>query len=142
MKHCTFLGPMIIAATLIVTGNGQSHQSDEEALRGLIKTFADARNAKNGEAAAAVYSEDGAWIGMKGRPTVKGRAALAHLWGGVIGEVQRTPQSIDRISESIAIVRVEYRGTAPKEASIVHHEAFIFVKSVGKWSLQLHQLTD
>ena len=143
MRQRTFLRAFIIAAVLTATGNGQSLRSDEESLRALIKNFADARNAKDGEAAAAVYSEDGAWIGMKGRPTVKGKAALAKLWGGVIGEVQRTPQSIDRISENIAIVRVEYVGMgAARGDGVVHHEAFIFVKSGGKWNIQLHQLID
>jgi uncharacterized protein (TIGR02246 family) len=41
----------------------------------LIKTFADARNAHDGEAVAALYSEDGEWISANGY-FVHGRPAL------------------------------------------------------------------
>jgi hypothetical protein len=40
----------------------QAKQLREEPVWALIKAFADARNAHDGQAVAAVYSEDGEWI--------------------------------------------------------------------------------
>src|ERR1700683_1663361 len=71
----------------------QAQQLREEPVRALIKAFADARNAHDGQAVAALYSEDGEGISA-GFPTpaqgVSGRAELSTMWGLVTAKVDRT----------------------------------------------------
>ena len=121
---------MIVA----IMAYGQSVPTDEQSLRMLVKTFADARNAHDGERIAAMYSEDGEWIGTSGR-RVKVRPALANLWGDLPGQVQRTIWSIDFIGGHISVVRV---GTQYDEPIGLHHEAFVFVKQDGVWKIRDH----
>jgi uncharacterized protein (TIGR02246 family) len=119
----------------IVTGFTRNYVSDVNSIRALVKAFADARNARDGNAAAAVYSEDGEWLSEDGHP-VRGRPLLASLWGSVTGQVQRTISSIDFPSDNLAVVRVE---TQYDDSRGRHLEAFVFVKNDGKWSIRVHQ---
>ena len=112
---------------------------NEQAVRGLIKRFADARNAHDGASAAALYSEDGEWFGRGGRGTVRGRAALATLWSGVTGQAQRTIESVDFPGDAIALIRVAVRYEEPAS---LHHETFVVVREVGAWAIRVHQTLD
>ena len=132
MRPCTSLGAFVIVA---IMAYGQSVPTDEQSLRMLVKTFADARNAHDGERIAALYSEDGEWIGATGK-CVKGRRALASLRSNLPGQVQRTIRSVDFISGQIAAVRV---ATQYEEPNGLHHEAFVFVKQDGVWKIRDHQ---
>ncbi len=114
---------------------------DEFSVRALMKAFADARNAHDGNAAAALYSEDGAYLGIKGTG-VHGRQAIANIWSNVPPrEVQRTVQSVDFPSPDMAVVRVA--GQFPDPAGL-HHETFLAIRDDGAWfwSIRLHQLLD
>lgn len=125
-------------AALAAEAHAQSSPADEESIRTLIKTFADARNAHDGQAAAALYSEDGEWIGAHGA-SVRGRPELARMWSGVTGQVQRTIQSIDLAGPNIAVVRVLTQYVDPIG---LHYETFIFVKDSGTWNIRVHQSVD
>ena len=112
MAARSLLAGFVLTVTLATIGAGQSPSTDEESIRALIETFAGARNAHDGQAVAALYSEEGEWISANGS-FVHGRPALARLWSGVTGEVERTVQSIDFAGPNIAVVRVgtKYCGT-------------------------------
>jgi uncharacterized protein (TIGR02246 family) len=112
---------------------------DESSIRTLIKSFADARNAHDGAAAAALYSEDGEWFAPNGENVVHGHQALADLWGRLPGRVERTVQSIDFPGPTIAVVRVITQYAEPISR---HHETFIAVKADGKWRIRIHQSVD
>jgi uncharacterized protein (TIGR02246 family) len=129
---------VLFTAVLGVLGNGQSVPRDEERIRTLITDFANARNAHDGQAAAAKYSEDGEWIATGGLSTVKGRVALSQLWGGVEGQVQRTVEAIAFPAPNIATVRV---ATQYAEPIGLHHEVFVVVKDswTNQWSIRVHQ---
>jgi len=138
MRLHTFLVHSIAVATLAVAGTAQPSQTDEESIRLLIAAFANARNMHNGEAAAALYSEDGEWISAHGS-AVRGRNELARLWSGVTGQVQRTVQSVDFPGSHIAVVHVTTQYDEPIGR---HHEVFIVVDDDGKWNIRVHQSTD
>ena len=138
MRLCTSLAAFVIVAIVTSIGNGQSVQTEEQSLRALVKNFADARNAHDGERVAAMYADDGEWIGARGQCR-KGRSALASLWGSLPGQVQRTIQSIDFLGGNIAAVRV---ATQYNEPIGLHHEAFVFVKQNGVWKIRDHQSMD
>ena len=138
MRGRSLLTGFVWTIALAASSGGQSASDDEESVRTLIKTFADARNAHDGHAVAALYSEEGEWISANGY-FVHGRPALVGLWNGVTGQVQRTIQSIDFAGPNIAVVRV---GTQYAEPIGRHSETFILIKVRGSWSIRLHQSVD
>jgi uncharacterized protein (TIGR02246 family) len=107
---------------------------EEAAVRSLITKFADARNAHDGSAAAALYAEDGELLSANGNSAV-GRAALAKIWSGVSGHVERTIQSVDFPGTNIAIVHAAAQYTD----TVRGNEAFVVVKEHLKWSIWVHQ---
>jgi uncharacterized protein (TIGR02246 family) len=94
--------------------------------------MAAARNAHDGSAAAATYTEDGEYIGSS--RTFKGRIELAQLWGTMKGQMQRTIQAVNFIAPGIAIVHV--LSDYPKPA-IVGREVFVMVKENGGWKIRV-----
>src|SRR5580704_13657332 len=138
MRGRDLLTGFVLTVALAAGSAGQSPSADEESVRTLIKAFADARNAHDGQAVAALYSEEGEWISAAGY-FVQGRPALVGLWNGVTGQVQRTIQSIDFAAPNIAVVRV---GTQYAEPIGRHRETFILIKVRGSWSIRLHQSVD
>jgi len=114
----------------------QAASQEEQAIRKLIQTFADSRNSHDGSAVANLYSEDGEWIATRGSRRVRGRVALAQLWGGLTGQVGRTVESIDLPSDCIAIVRVMTDYGQPIGR---HQEVFVVVKELGVWRIPVHQ---
>jgi len=115
------------------------NQADEQSVRALIKNFADSRNAHDGYAVAALYSENGEWFGPNGGNAVRGRQALATLWSGVPGQAVRTIQSIEFPGGNIAVVHVTAQFAEPVGR---HHESFIAVKENGTWYIRIHQAVD
>lgn len=109
-------------------------------VRSLIQKFANFRNAHDGSAAAALYAEDGQWIGINGGTFVRGRAALAALWGAVPGHVERTVDSVEFPASNIATIHVTVDYTEPAIGR--HHEVFIAVKDNDQWHIQTHQTVD
>jgi ketosteroid isomerase-like protein len=138
MRHGAFLLGLIAAAALAELSNAQPRQTEEPLIRTVITVFADARNAHDGDAASAQYSEDGEWISAHGY-VVHGKAALATLWSGVTGQVERTIESIDLVGPNIAVVRVT---TQYEEPVGRHHETFVLVKVNEKWNIRVHQSVD
>jgi uncharacterized protein (TIGR02246 family) len=138
MERRALLTPFLLALALAAPGNAQALHSDEESIRTLVKTFAYARNEHNGEAVAALYSEDGEWISAKGY-AVRGRPELIRLWNGVTGHVDRAIESIDFAGGNIALVRV---ATQYPEPIGRRHETFVLVKERGTWSIRVHQSVD
>jgi len=112
---------------------------DDEKVRALIGKFADARNAHDGDGVAALYAEDGEWFGPQGQPAVRGRQALATLWGNLPGQVGRTIQAVDFPGGNIAVVRVTTQYAEPIGR---HHETFVAVKENGTWHIRIHQSVD
>lgn len=110
---------------------------DADDVRDLIRKFSQARNAHDGPAAAALYSEDGEWLPPGGYGAVRGREALAKIWSTVAGQVERTIQSIEFPANNIAVVRVVTKFPDP----VGHrHETFIVVKDGnGAWLIRVHQ---
>jgi uncharacterized protein (TIGR02246 family) len=114
-------------------------QADDRLVRALIEKFAALRNAHDGPAVAALYSEDGEWLGARGQGATRGRTALAQLWGGVSGRVERTIQSLDFPGPNIAVVHVITQYAEPVGQ---HHEVFVTVKEDGVWLIRVHQSVD
>jgi hypothetical protein len=115
--------------TAVITGvGGTAPQTAVESIRTIIKAFADARNAHDGQTIADLYSEDGEWMAANGR-TVRRRPALAAFWSSLPGEVQRTIESIDGAGSNIAVVRVV---TQYPDRAESHHESFFLVKMVRR----------
>ena len=137
MKPHIFFAVAVLAA-LASIGESQTSQDREESIRTVIRTFADARNSHDGRTVANLYSEDGEWIASDGR-TVRGRPALAELWGGLEGKVQRTVEAIDFAGPNIAVARVATQYWEPIGR---HYEIFIFVKEAGIWKIRIHQSVD
>jgi uncharacterized protein (TIGR02246 family) len=142
MRTASLVRFCVMAATLAAIGRAQSapkESLDEISIRALIQRFADARNAHDGDAVAAIYSEDGEWMASIETKPVKGRPALAALWGNLAGQVQRTIRSIEFPGNRIAVVRVATHYSQPPGD---HSETFILVKDEGKWSIRVHQSID
>src|SRR5947207_394633 len=139
MAHRIILAAVILAAMLPAVGTTQTRQAEEESIRTLIKTFAEARNSHDGQTIAGMYSVDGEWISSAGYYSVRGRPALAKLWGNLPGQVQRTIESIDLAGSNIAVVRVVTQYWEPIGR---HHEIFVFVKAGAAWEIRVHQTVD
>lgn len=144
--------PLLILAFGLPFGvaQDQAQQLREEPVRALIKAFADARNAHDGQAVAALYSEDGEWITdpFPVAHSISGRHGLAIQWGAVTGKVDRTISSIDFPGPNIAVVRVATQYEAPRSR---HSEVFILVNEgvkhppspdAGTWKIRVHQTID
>jgi uncharacterized protein (TIGR02246 family) len=108
---------------------------EEQTVRALIRKFADSRNARDGQAAAATYSEDGEYIFAASASTVRGRTALAALWGGLPGHVWRTIKDVEFLAPNIAAVRVDAEFSAAPKLT----ETFLVVKDEGEWRIRVHQ---
>jgi uncharacterized protein (TIGR02246 family) len=117
-----------------------THETNEDAIRKLISTFSMARNAHDGKAVAALYTEDGEWMTNNVANAVRGRAALTKLWNEVKGSVDRKISSIDFSGSNVAIVHV----TTQYEAPIgLHSEMFVLVNDgPGGWKIKIHQTLD
>jgi uncharacterized protein (TIGR02246 family) len=147
MRHRTAGGALVLSAVLVTMCLAQPQDkaaqdkaaADEASLRALVKTFADARNAHDGQAAAALYSEDGEWMSANGQGIVRGRADLARIWSGQTGQVQRTVQSIEFVGPNVAVVHVATQYAEPIGR---HNETFVVAKESGEWSIHLHQSVD
>jgi uncharacterized protein (TIGR02246 family) len=115
-----------------------TRKKNDEAVRALIQKFADARNAHDGAAAAALYSEDGEWRTADGFVS-RGRAALATRWSENTDQVERTVDSIDFPSPDIAVVRVtrKFNDYPPRVP-----ETFILVKENGEWYIRVHEAVN
>ncbi len=114
-------------------------RSDEIAIRALMKKFAEARNGHDGAGVAALYSEDGEWSTAEGGGLAHGRQALTILWNGVTGQVERSVDSVEFETPTIAIVHGTARYTQPDHVS---HEIFVLIKQAGNWFIRIHQMLD
>ncbi len=112
---------------------------DENSVRDLITRFASLRNAHDGGSVAALYSEDGEWIGPRESNAARGRVELQALWNGVVGQVQRTIESVTFAGDNIATVHVLTQFGPPVDR---HHETFIVVKKGGTWAIRIHQTME
>jgi uncharacterized protein (TIGR02246 family) len=130
----------LFRAALLLTATSLGAQTSEQAIRNLIRTFADARNAGNGAAVAALYSEDGEWIPSNNGVRARGSAALTRLWTNLPGKVQRTVQSIDFPSDRIAVVRVATLYDDPAKG--LHHEVLVLVRQDDQWRIKVHHTVD
>jgi len=136
-----------LLAFIVSVGYAQTHANREDAVRAFIKTFAEARNAHNGDAVAALYGEDGEWI-KTGTATrvVRGKADLAKLWSSITGHVDRTVSSIEFPAPNIAVVRVSSQYYPDTGVTGVHPEVFVLVNEnsaiTPNWRISLHQTLD
>jgi uncharacterized protein (TIGR02246 family) len=132
------VGPAWVADPSFEIVENWWNKTDDDSLRELIRVFADARNQHDGIAVAALYAEDGEWLSSSG-PSVRGRPALATLWSGVTGQVERFTRSVAFPARDVAVVRVD---TLYTELSGRQHETFVLLKENGKWSIRVHQTLD
>jgi uncharacterized protein (TIGR02246 family) len=126
------------AATLTGAGAAPTPQAEERSIRAIVKTFADARNARDGQIAAGLYSPDGEWLSAVGE-SIRGRAALAELWSTITAPIQRTIESIDFAGPNIAVVRVARQYPEP---FALRHETFVFIRTGATWAIRVHQSLD
>ena len=122
------------------------YNSADEAVRALVTQFADARNAHDGTAAAATYAEDGEYFNTLSTPVVngviKGKEALAGLWSGVSGHVERRILGTEFLSPNIAAVHVIAEDANQlNAASQLFEETFIVLKDTSGWRIKVHQAT-
>jgi uncharacterized protein (TIGR02246 family) len=129
-------GPAWVSNLSFGTVEDWQNPASDEAIRALIRKFADLRNAHDGLAVAALYSENGEYSGPNGEGLVRGRQALATLWANVTGQVERTVESIEFPTPSLAVVHVAMQYAEPIGR---HHETFIAVKENGTWLIRVHQ---
>ncbi len=139
MKRCLF----VLLVLTISTGQAQTKATMEDAVRTVIKAFADARNSHDGQAAASQYSEDGEWIQNHATAVIRGGEDLAKLWGSLPGHVDRTISSIEFPGPNIAVVRVATQYGPPQG---LHSEVFILVnddyRDPSNWKIRIHQTLD
>jgi uncharacterized protein (TIGR02246 family) len=134
---------LLIAIATFVTClvEGQQREQREMAVRSLIKEFADARNAHDGNRVAALYSEGGIWMQHDAVAIVSSREELARMWGGLPGHVERTITSIDFPGQNIAVVKVRTDYAPPTGPG--HSEVFIVTNerrgSEVDWKIRIHQ---
>ena len=130
-------------AVTVLAGHAQTQADREAAVRALIKTFADARNAHDGNSVAALYTEDAEWIQNDELTRVRGRANLARLWNGVTGHVDRTISAIEFPGPDIATVRVSCQYQPDTGTTGLHSEVFVLVNENSatspNWRISVHQ---
>jgi hypothetical protein len=102
----------------------------------LIRRFAEARNAHDGSAVAALYSEDGEFLDAAGEVAIHSRQNLAAIWSNLPGQVARSIESIDFPTASMAIVHVAMHSDQSLDA---YHETFVAINESGVWRIRLHQ---
>jgi hypothetical protein len=112
-------------------------ETSEQSARLLVAKFADLRKVHDGDAVAALYTDDGAFCG-RGGAYVHGRPALAALWGGVEGNVRRTVESVELPEKNVAIVYVSSDYAHPNGR---HHEVFILARK-DVWRILYQQPVD
>lgn len=120
-----------------LTSDDANYSHADETVRAVITRFADARNAHDGNAAAAAYAPDGEYVNPVG-PTrkVKGRAALAALWGALPGQVQRKIEAVEFITANIAVAHVVAEFSEPTSTL---KETFVVVRDGSEWKIQIHE---
>jgi hypothetical protein len=112
-------------------------REDERPVRALIKTFADARNAHDGPAAAATYAVEGEYRAFD-RPAIHGSAELGALWGRMTGQMSRSVSSVHFVAPNLAIAVSEERFVGP-EGESQGREAFTVANIRGEWRILIHQ---
>jgi uncharacterized protein (TIGR02246 family) len=105
-------------------------------VRSIIHDFAVGRNTQDGTKVAALYAEDGEWIAIGGTNRLRGRDALARLWGSLKGHVDRTVQSVEFPGPNIAVVRAAAQNEPPNG---LFHEVFVLVQEDHHWLIKVHQ---
>ncbi len=73
-----------------ITFERPSYSSEETAVRAVIRQFVDARNMRDGNAAASAYAADGEYHGTAAAGLVRGEENLAQLWGNLTDQMIRT----------------------------------------------------
>jgi hypothetical protein len=113
--------------------------SREDSVRGLIRAFAEARNAHDGAAAVALYAEDGEWVSADGW-ALHSRPEISKMWTNAVGHVDRTILSMDFPGPNMAVVRVETNYGSPIG---LHSEVFILIHNPRQgWRIHVHQTLD
>ena len=138
---------VFLLAVIVSAGHAQTQASSEDNIRAFIKTFAGARNAHDGDSAAALYTEAGEWIQAGNPPSViRGRAELAKLWSRLKGRVDRTVSAIGFPGPNIAVVRVSCQYYPDTGTTGLHTEVFVLVNENSatspNWRICLHQSLD
>ncbi|HXP87337.1 MAG TPA: hypothetical protein VN841_21570 [Bryobacteraceae bacterium] len=92
MKPFAFWTALIVTVCLACVAHAQSNPTNQDAaVRAVIKTFADARNARDGDAVAATYAEDGEYINLNGvRTRGAHRAVVLRIPGFRTGAANRS----------------------------------------------------
>ncbi len=131
-----------IIAAIILAGAAAAGQqlSEESEVRDFIRTFAEARNSGVGTLIAALYSENGEWMG--GTRIARGREALAKLWADAAQKaphVERNVESVDLPSRRLAIVHVATDYGAPIGR---RKEVFVLVREAAGWRIRVHESLD
>ena len=67
---------------------------------------------------------------------MKGKEALAKLWGGVTGTALRTIKSVEIVAPDIAVVRVNADFPEYKSRLL---ETYLLIKDDGQWRIRVHQ---
>ncbi len=107
----------------------------EKAIREVFGRFTEARDARDGKAMAATYSEDAEYIAFNG-VRVKGRSNLEEMWSGAPGQPRRTIQSVELLTPDMAVMRVVAEFDDPAERL---NETFLLVREGGEWKIRVHQ---
>lgn len=100
-------------ATLLLLAAGSAHAQDQATIQELENRLAEALNADDGEAAAALYAEDGALV-PPGLEPVEGRDAIAEFRTGAsegMGPISLTTESVTPLGEGHAQEIGSYRMT-------------------------------
>lgn len=100
-------------AALLLLAAGAAHAQDQATIQQLENRLADAMNAGDGEAAAALYTEDGALV-PPGQEPVEGREAIAGYWteaSEAMDSISLTTESVEPLGDGHAQEIGSYRMT-------------------------------
>ena len=106
-------------AALLLLVAGQAAAQDASTIQELETRLAEAMNAGDGEAAAALYTEDGVLL-PPGMEPIEGREAIAAFWAGAgeegMGTIALTTESVTPLGDGYAQEIGSYDLTLPGEA--------------------------
>lgn len=117
--------------------------AEQKAIQQLLNAYGSALNASDAAAAAALFTQDGAFM-APGSPTATGpaqiRGAFNGLFGAVALKLQFTPAQIVVASSSYAFATSTSSGTLTPKATgqavaSSYRELWAFTKENGQWKI-------
>ncbi len=130
-----------IAISLPVRAGPVKNAKSEGAIRKLIASFAEARNAFDWDALSDMYAEDAEYADPWDGAPIKGRANLKAYWSRMGayqsgGFLERTVNNIRFIKPDVAVAQVDiHHFMGAKSGAINYNETLVIVKKARMWQV-------